>query len=168
MIIDEKFNQCLMSGAGVGCTLVISGSTDKLRLCVCRSRKRRGSETLSEEEERSSGDEAGRGAGQGAGQARRGRRSHGLLRRKESRRRGEECHDIKQHTSSIFPKMFFTGGVGRSGSPIMTECTAAMVLMDLSGSPASRLSHVSGQSGRDQYSDKLPHYNMAGSNQYCG
>ena len=33
------------------------------------------------------------------------------------------------------------------GSPIMTECTAAMVLMDLSGSPASRQSHASGQSG---------------------
>jgi len=29
---------------------------------------------------------------------------------------------------------------------VMTECTAAMVLMDLSGSPAGRVSHASGQS----------------------
>jgi len=87
------------------------------------SRKRRGSETLSEEEEeRSSGDESLR---------RRGRRFV-AQRRKEARRRGEEAvHKI--------------GHFG-SRSPVMTECTAAMVLMDLSGSPAGRLSHASGQS----------------------
>jgi len=93
------------------------------------SRKRRGSETLSEEEERSSGDEHARMA------QRRGRRCQGVVRRKEGRRRGEE---VERHT---FPKL-----LGRTGSPIMTECTAAMVLMDLSGSPASRVSHASGQS----------------------
>jgi len=93
------------------------------------SRKRRGSETLSEEEERSSGDEHSRAH-------RRGRRSGGLARRKEGRRRGEEVE--RNH---MFPKMG-----GRTGSPIMTECTAAMVLMDLSGSPAGRISHASGQS----------------------
>ena len=96
-----------------------------------RSRKRRGSETLSEEEERSSGDEHARIA------QRRGRRCQGVVRRKEGRRRGEE---VERHT---FPKL-----LGRTGSPIMTECTAAMVLMDLSGSPASRVSHASGQSGK--------------------
>ena len=96
-----------------------------------RSRKRRGSETLSEEEERSSGDEHARMA------QRRGRRCQGVVRRKEGRRRGEE---VERHT---FPKL-----LGRTGSPIMTECTAAMVLMDLSGSPASRVSHASGQSGK--------------------
>jgi len=94
------------------------------------SRKRRGSETLSEEEERSSGDEHARMA------QRRGRRPGGLARRKEGRRRGEEVD-----RSQPFPKL-----LGRTGSPIMTECTAAMVLMDLYGSPASRVSHASGQS----------------------
>ena len=99
-----------------------------------RSRKRRGSETLSEEEERSSGDEAG-------ARPRRGRRSGQRL-RKDQRRRGEECPGSEK-------KMF---GLRRSGSPvIMTECTAAMVLMDLSCSPASRgrMSHASGHSGRN-------------------
>ena len=100
-------------------------------MIVYRSRKRRGSETLSEEEERSSGDEHMRT------HARRGRRPGGLTRRKEERRRGEEVD--RSHCFKI--------GSGRMGSPIMTECTAAMVLMDLSGSPAGRMSHASGQSG---------------------
>ena len=86
---------------------------------------------MSEEEERSSGDEHARMA------QRRGRRPGGLARRKEGRRRGEEVD-----RSQPFPKL-----LGRTGSPIMTECTAAMVLMDLYGSPASRVSHASGQSG---------------------
>ena len=97
-----------------------------------RSRKRRGSETLSEEEERSSGDETIRT------NQRRGRRS-GQRIRKEGRRRGEEAENLQN-----FPKMSLNQ---RTGSPIMTECTAAMVLMDLSGSPAGRVSHASGQSG---------------------
>ena len=97
-----------------------------------RSRKRRGSETLSEEEERSSGDETIRH------NQRRGRRS-GQRIRKEGRRRGEEVENLPS-----FPKMSLNQ---RTGSPIMTECTAAMVLMDLSGSPAGRVSHASGQSG---------------------
>merc|ERR1719328_820176 len=95
------------------------------------SRKRRGSETMSEEEERSSGDESG---------SRTHRRSGQRL-RKEGRRRGEECGD-----KSGLRKMF---QMTRSGSPvIMTECTAAMVLMDLSCSPANRgrMSHASGHS----------------------
>eukprot|EP00090_Calanus_glacialis_P013815 TRINITY_DN22465_c0_g1_i1.p1 TRINITY_DN22465_c0_g1~~TRINITY_DN22465_c0_g1_i1.p1 ORF type:complete len:617 (+),score=78.78 TRINITY_DN22465_c0_g1_i1:242-2092(+) len=95
------------------------------------SRKRRGSETLSEEEERSSGDETIRP------NQRRGRRS-GQRIRKEGRRRGEEAENLQN-----FPKMSLNQ---RTGSPIMTECTAAMVLMDLSGSPAGRVSHASGQS----------------------
>jgi len=95
------------------------------------SRKRRGSETLSEEEERSSGDETIRH------NQRRGRRS-GQRIRKEGRRRGEEVENLPS-----FPKMSLNQ---RTGSPIMTECTAAMVLMDLSGSPAGRVSHASGQS----------------------
>jgi len=97
------------------------------------SRKRRGSETLSEEEERSSGDETGAGS-----RLRRGRRLGHKL-RKDQRRRGEECPGAEK-------KMF---RMRRSGSPvIMTECTAAMVLMDLSCSPASRgrMSHASGHS----------------------
>ena len=105
---------------------------------IFRSRKRRGSETLSEEEERSSGDESGAG-----GRHRRGRRSGQRL-RKESRRRGEETGD----------KLGKLMGIRRSGSPvIMTECTAAMVLMDLSCSPANRgrMSHASGHSGRIQH-----------------
>ena len=72
-----------------------------------RSRKRHSSETLSEEEERSSGDEHARMA------QRRGRRCPGVVRRKEGRRRGEEVE-----RGHIFPKL------GRTGSPIMTECTA--------------------------------------------
>ena len=71
-----------------------------------RNRKRHSSETLSEEE-RSSGDEHARMA------QRRGRRHP----RKEGRRRGEEVD-----RSHNYPKM-----LGRTGSPIMTECTAAMV-----------------------------------------
>ena len=67
-----------------------------------------------------------------------------MVRRKEGRRRGEE---VERHT---FPKL-----LGRTGSPIMTECTAAMVLMDLSGSPASRVSHASGQSGKRSCSSIL-------------
>ena len=104
-----------------------------------RSRKRRGSETMSEEEERSSGDEASRQL------QRRGRRSGQRL-RKEGRRRGEECDKSVGFISDR--KMF---QLGRSRSPvIMTECTAAMVLMDLSCSPANRgrMSHASGHSGR--------------------
>merc|ERR1719328_961059 len=99
------------------------------------SRKRRGSETMSEEEERSSGDESGSRT-----HRRSGRRSGQRL-RKEGRRRGEECGD-----KSGLRKMF---QMTRSGSPvIMTECTAAMVLMDLSCSPANRgrMSHASGHS----------------------
>ena len=106
---------------------------------IFRSRKRRGSETLSEEEERSSGDESGAG-----GRHRRGRRSGQRL-RKESRRRGEETGDKLGKLIGI--------NMRRSGSPvIMTECTAAMVLMDLSCSPANRgrMSHASGHSGRTQ------------------
>ena len=87
---------------------------------------------MSEEEERSSGDETIRT------NQRRGRRS-GQRIRKEGRRRGEEAENTQ-----IFPKMCLNQ---RTGSPIMTECTAAMVLMDLSGSPAGRVSHASGQSG---------------------
>merc|ERR1719167_879866 len=60
---------------------------------------------------------------------RRGRRHP----RKEGRRRGEEVD-----RSHNYPKM-----LGRTGSPIMTECTAAMVLMDLGG---ARISHASGHS----------------------
>jgi len=86
------------------------------------NRKRHSSETLSEEE-RSSGDEHARMA------QRRGRRHP----RKEGRRRGEEVD-----RSHNYPKM-----LGRTGSPIMTECTAAMVLMDLGG---ARISHASGHS----------------------
>jgi len=100
------------------------------------SRKRRGSETMSEEEERSSGDEASRQL------QRRGRRSGQRL-RKEGRRRGEECDKSVGFISDR--KMF---QLGRSRSPvIMTECTAAMVLMDLS-CPANRgrMSHASGHS----------------------
>jgi len=102
------------------------------------SRKRRGSETMSEEEERSSGDESG-----SRQQQRRGRRS-GQRMRKEGRRRGEECGD---KTNIFDPRKLFS--LNRSGSPvIMTECTAAMVLMDLSCSPANRgrMSHASGHS----------------------
>ena len=105
-----------------------------------RSRKRRGSETMSDEEERSSGDESGARSNQ-----RRGRRSGQRL-RKEGRRRGEEC-DKSVH-GYMDRKLF---QMTRSGSPvIMTECTAAMVLMDLSCSPANRgrMSHASGHSGR--------------------
>ena len=104
-----------------------------------RSRKRRGSETLSEEEERSSGDESGAG-----GRPRRGRRSGQRL-RKERVGRGEEMMVPGDMTRKMLT------GVRRSGSPvIMTECTAAMVLMDLSCSPANRgrMSHASGHSGR--------------------
>ena len=92
---------------------------------------------MSEEEERSSGDESGSRT-----HRRSGRRSGQRL-RKEGRRRGEECGD-----KSGLRKMF---QMTRSGSPvIMTECTAAMVLMDLSCSPANRgrMSHASGHSGR--------------------
>ena len=106
-----------------------------------RSRKRRGSETMSEEEERSSGDEASRQL------QRRGRRSGQRL-RKEGRRRGEECDKSVGFISDR--KMF---QLGRSRSPvIMTECTAAMVLMDLS-CPANRgrMSHASGHSGRTSF-----------------
>ena len=94
---------------------------------------------MSEEEERSSGDETIRH------NQRRGRRS-GQRIRKEGRRRGEEAENLPS-----FPKMSLNQ---RTGSPIMTECTAAMVLMDLSGSPAGRVSHASGQSGmRTTWSD---------------
>merc|ERR1719461_1025351 len=64
--------------------------------------------------------------------------------RKEGRRRGEECGD---KTNIFDPRKLFS--LNRSGSPvIMTECTAAMVLMDLSCSPANRgrMSHASGHS----------------------
>ena len=92
---------------------------------------------MSEEEERSSGDESGARQHQ-----RRGRRSG----QRKGRRRGEECDKIVNFdTRKLFS---FT----RSGSPvIMTECTAAMVLMDLSCSPANRgrMSHASGHSGRN-------------------
>ena len=97
---------------------------------------------MSEEEERSSGDESGARQHQ-----RRGRRS-GQRMRKEGRRRGEECGD---KTNVFDPRKLFS--LTRSGSPvIMTECTAAMVLMDLSCSPANRgrMSHASGHSGRRQ------------------
>jgi len=106
------------------------------------SRKRRGSETMSEEEERSSGDESG-----ARQQQRRGRRS-GQRMRKEGRRRGEECQ-AGDKTASFDPRKPLVFSLTRSGSPvIMTECTAAMVLMDLSCSPANRgrMSHASGHS----------------------
>merc|ERR1719336_2710089 len=93
---------------------------------------------MSEEEERSSGDESG-----SRQQQRRGRRS-GQRMRTEGRRRGEECGD---KTNIFDPRKLFS--LNRSGSPvIMTECTAAMVLMDLSCSPANRgrMSHASGHS----------------------
>ena len=95
---------------------------------------------MSEEEERSSGDESGARQHQ-----RRGRRSG----QRKGRRRGEECGDnkiVNFDTRKLF-------SLTRSGSPvIMTECTAAMVLMDLSCSPANRgrMSHASGHSGRNQ------------------
>ena len=94
---------------------------------------------MSEEEERSSGDESGARQHQ-----RRGRRSG----QRKGRRRGEECGDnkiVNFDTRKLF-------SLTHSGSPvIMTECTAAMVLMDLSCSPANRgrMSHASGHSGRN-------------------
>ena len=94
---------------------------------------------MSEEEERSSGDESGARQHQ-----RRGRRSG----QRKGRRRGEECGDNK--IVNFDPRKLFS--LPRSGSPvIMTECTAAMVLMDLSCSPANRgrMSHASGHSGRN-------------------
>ena len=100
---------------------------------------------MSEEEERSSGDESG-----ARQQARRGRRS-GQRMRKEGRRRGEECQ-AGDRTASLDPRKPLVFSLTRSGSPvIMTECTAAMVLMDLSCSPANRgrMSHASGHSGRN-------------------
>merc|ERR1711936_1549893 len=57
---------------------------------------------------------------------RRGRRS-GQRIRKEGRRRGEEVENLQNLSKMCWNQ--------RTGSPIMTECTAAMVLMDLSGSP---------------------------------
>ena len=93
---------------------------------------------MSEEEERSSGDESGARQLQ-----RRGRRSG----QRKGRRRGEECDKMVNFDTR---KLF---SLTRSGSPvIMTECTAAMVLMDLSCSPANRgrMSHASGHSGRNQ------------------
>ena len=96
---------------------------------------------MSEEEERSSGDESGSRT-----HRRSGRRSGQRL-RKEGRRRGEECD------KTGIRKMF---QMTRSGSPvIMTECTAAMVLMDLSCSPANRgrMSHASGHSGWKDIND---------------
>ena len=101
------------------------------------SRKRRGSETLSEEG--SSGDESYRLSSSrrgGGGSWARRRREEG---RSTERRRGEEVRCLQQH------------GEAGEAPPVMSECTAAMVLMDLSGSPAGRVSHASGQSGQDHY-----------------
>jgi len=117
------------------------------------SRKRRGSETLSEEEERSSGDEHG-ARSQGHQRHRGHRRTHGGQRlRKDGRRSRTEAEHVAavaetpRSSVPMHPKKMFS--MRRSGSPvIMTECTAAMVLMDLSCSPAhrGRMSHASGHS----------------------
>lgn len=100
------------------------------------SRKRRGSETLSEEG--SSGDESYRVAHTRRANSRNRRRGEEQSPR---RRRGEEARqDHMGHMGHL-------GHMGHiPGQPIMSECTAAMVLMDLSGMQAGRVSHASGQS----------------------
>ena len=110
---------------------------------------------MSEEEERSSGDEHG-ARSQGHQRHRGHRRTHGGQRlRKDGRRSRTEAEHVAavaetpRSSVPMHPKKMFS--MRRSGSPvIMTECTAAMVLMDLSCSPAhrGRMSHASGHSGR--------------------
>ena len=113
---------------------------------------------MSEEEERSSGDEHG-ARSQGHQRHRGHRRTHGGQRlRKDGRRSRTEAEHVAavaetpRSSVPMHPKKMFS--MRRSGSPvIMTECTAAMVLMDLSCSPAhrGRMSHASGHSGRRRH-----------------
>jgi len=113
---------------------------------IFSSRKRRGSETVSEEGEGGSSSEesfkrssngstndSGRVVCRGEGKSSRtDYQQRGRWPKLKGRRPVVEC-----------------GGANtprRGSSPIMSECTAAMVLMDLHGSPASRSSHLSGHS----------------------
>jgi len=98
---------------------------------IFSSRKRRGSETVSEEG--SSSEECSR-KGSRLMVEERGLKG-GLHRRFEA---------VREEAGRRGPKGELKEG--RCSSPIMSECTAAMVLMDLYGSPVSRTSHFSGHS----------------------